>query len=47
MRLSVVVPIGVIVAVAIVCVVVAVLSSAQRADDVALDTRAAAVHARA
>ena len=38
MRLSVVVPIGVIVAVAIVCVVVAVLSSAQRADEVALNT---------
>jgi diguanylate cyclase len=38
LRLSVVVPIGVIVAVAIVCVVVAVLSSAQRADEVALDT---------
>ncbi len=37
MRLSVVVPIGVIVAVAIVCVVVAVLSSARRADEVALD----------
>jgi diguanylate cyclase (GGDEF)-like protein len=37
-RLSVVVPISVIVAVAIVCVVVAVLSSAQRADEVALDT---------
>jgi sensor domain CHASE-containing protein len=36
-RLSVVVPIGVIVAVAIVCVVVAVLSSARRADEVALD----------
>lgn len=35
-RLSVVVPIGVIVAVAIVCIVVAVLSSAQRADDVAV-----------
>src|SRR5262249_6612653 len=33
-----VVPIGVIVAVAIVCVVVAVLSSAHRADEVALDT---------
>ncbi len=32
-RLSVVVPVGVIVAVAIVCIVVAVLSSAQRADD--------------
>ena len=47
MRLSVVVPIGVIVAVAIICVVVAVLSSAQRADEVALDDRAAAVHARA
>ena len=30
------VPIGVIVAVAIVCIVVAVLSSAQRADEVAL-----------
>ncbi len=37
MRPSVVVPIGVIVAVAIVCVVVAALSSAQRADSVALD----------
>jgi diguanylate cyclase (GGDEF)-like protein len=36
-RLSVVVPIGVIVAVAIVCIVVAVLSSARRADEVALD----------
>ncbi len=35
-RLSVVVPIGVIVAVAIVCIVVAVLSSAQRADEVAI-----------
>jgi diguanylate cyclase (GGDEF)-like protein len=34
-RLSVVVPIGVIVAVAIVCIVVAVLSSAQRADGLA------------
>jgi len=34
--LSVVVPIGVIVAVAIVCIVVAVLSSAQRADEVAI-----------
>jgi len=34
-RLSVVVPVGVIVAVAIVCIVVAVLSSAQRADEVA------------
>ena len=37
MRPSIVVPIGVIVAVAIVCVVVAALSSAQRADAVALD----------
>ncbi len=36
-RLSVVVPIGVIVAVAIVCIVVAVLSSAQRADEVATE----------
>jgi diguanylate cyclase (GGDEF)-like protein len=36
-RLSVVMPIGVIVAVAIVCVVVAVLTSAQRADEVSLD----------
>jgi len=36
-RLSVVVPIGVIVAVAIVCIVVAVLSSAQRADVVAIE----------
>ncbi len=35
-RLSVVVPIGVIVAVAIVCIVVAVLSSANRADDIAV-----------
>ncbi|HEX5213606.1 MAG TPA: hypothetical protein VFW22_17920, partial [Pseudolabrys sp.] len=35
-RLSVVVPIGVIVAVAIVCIVVAVISSAQRADQVAV-----------
>ena len=35
-RLSVVVPVGVIVAVAIVCIVVAVLSSAQRADQVAV-----------
>jgi diguanylate cyclase (GGDEF)-like protein len=35
-RLSVVVPIGVIVAVAIVCIIVAVLSSAQHADDVAV-----------
>jgi diguanylate cyclase (GGDEF)-like protein len=35
-RLSVVVPIGVIVAVAILCIVVAVLSSAQRADEVAI-----------
>jgi diguanylate cyclase (GGDEF)-like protein len=37
-RLSAVVPIGIIVAVAIVCVVVAVLGSAQRADEVALAT---------
>src|SRR5207253_2359181 len=36
-RLSVVVPIGVIVAVAIVCIVVAVFSSAQHADQSALD----------
>jgi diguanylate cyclase (GGDEF)-like protein len=36
-RLSVVVPIGVIVAVAIVCIVVAVLSSAERADEVAIE----------
>ena len=36
-RLSVVVPIGVIVAVAIVCIVVAVLSSAHRADQLAVD----------
>jgi diguanylate cyclase (GGDEF)-like protein len=36
-RLSVVVPIGVIVAVAIVCIVVAVLSSAKHADLVAID----------
>jgi sensor domain CHASE-containing protein len=37
-RRGVVIPIGVIVAVAIVCVVVAVLGSAQRADEVALAT---------
>jgi diguanylate cyclase (GGDEF)-like protein len=37
-RTSVVVPIGVIVAVAIVCVVVAVFGSARRADEVAVDT---------
>jgi diguanylate cyclase len=49
-RLSIVVPIGVIVAVAIICVVVAVMSSARRADEVALDaerqlfTRALANH---
>jgi diguanylate cyclase (GGDEF)-like protein len=36
-RLSIVVPIGVIVAVAILCIVVAVLSSAQRADEVAIE----------
>src|SRR5262245_9711221 len=36
-RLSIVVPIGIIVAVAIVCVLVAVVGSAQRADEVALD----------
>jgi len=37
-RLSVVVPIGIIVAIAIFCVIVAVLGSAQRADEVALGT---------
>ena len=37
-RMSVVVPIGVIVLIAIACVVVAVLGSAQRADQVALDS---------
>lgn len=36
-RLSIVVPISVIVVVAIVCIIVAVLTSAQRADEVALD----------
>ena len=36
-RLSVVIPISVIVMVAIVCIIVAVLTSAQRADEVALD----------
>ena len=36
-RLSVLVPLGVVVAVAIVCIVVAALTSAQRADDVALE----------
>ena len=46
-RLSVVVPIGVIVAVAIVCIVVAVLSSAQRADEVAVDARKAIALRRA
>jgi diguanylate cyclase (GGDEF)-like protein len=40
-RPSVVVPIGIIVVVAIVCVVVAALTSAQRADDVALDNERA------
>src|SRR5262245_10515547 len=49
--MSAVVPIGVIVAVAIVCIVVAVLTSAQRADGVALEherrlfTKAIANHA--
>jgi diguanylate cyclase (GGDEF)-like protein len=37
-RLSVVVPVGITVTVAILCVIVAVLGSAQRADDVTLDT---------
>src|ERR1700691_4187191 len=37
MRSSAVVPVGVIVVVAIICVVVAALGSAQRADSVALD----------
>ena len=37
MRLSMVVPIGIIVATAIVCVIMAALSSAKRADYVALD----------
>jgi diguanylate cyclase (GGDEF)-like protein len=36
-RLSLLIPVGVIVAVAIVCIVVAVLTSAQRADEVALN----------
>ena len=36
-RLSVLVPLGIVVAVAILCIVVAALSSAQRADDVALE----------
>jgi diguanylate cyclase (GGDEF)-like protein len=36
-RLSVVVPIGAIVAIAIICIVVAVLSSAERADEVAIE----------
>jgi len=38
-RMSLVTPIGVIVAVAIVCVVVAVVTSAQRADEVAFNTQ--------
>src|SRR5262249_39503324 len=37
-RLGVVIPIGVVVAVAIICVVVAVMGSAQRADEVAIAT---------
>lgn len=37
-RLSVAVPIGVVVVIAIVCVVIAVLGSARRADEVAIDT---------
>src|SRR5215469_9920851 len=37
-RASLVLPIGVIVAVAIVCVIVAVLTSAQRADEVSFNT---------
>src|SRR4029450_8328003 len=37
-RLSIVVPIGIIVAVAIVCVLMAVLGSARRADEVAVET---------
>src|SRR6476646_3863906 len=37
MRLNLVVPIGVVVAVAVICVVVAVLTSAHRADEVSLD----------
>ena len=36
-RLGVLVPLGAVVAVAIVCIVVAALTSAQRADDVALE----------
>jgi diguanylate cyclase (GGDEF)-like protein len=36
-RLSILVPIGIIVAIAIACVVIAVLSAARRADEVALD----------
>src|SRR5215212_10821851 len=36
-RLGVLVPLGVVVAVAIVCIVVAALTSAQRADDVAME----------
>ena len=36
-RLGVLVPLGVVVAVAIVCIVVAALTSAQRADEVALE----------
>jgi diguanylate cyclase len=36
-RLSILVPIGIIVAIAIVCVVIAVLGAARRADEVALD----------
>jgi diguanylate cyclase (GGDEF)-like protein len=43
-RVRLVMPIGVIVAVAIVCVVVAVLTSAQRADDVAFNTQQQLIH---
>ena len=42
-RLGVLVPLGVVVAVAIVCIVVAALTSAQRADEVAVAARAAAL----
>jgi diguanylate cyclase (GGDEF)-like protein len=43
-RVSLVVPIGVIVAVAIVCVVVAVLTTAQRADQVSFDREQQLIH---
>jgi diguanylate cyclase len=44
-RVSLVLPIGAIVAVAIICVVVAIVTSAQRADDVSFNTESALIRA--